>query len=380
MVQRDDGAGTTTWKVRTRGDDGAQLPTYARVRAAFEAYQDQQHDAQEARYKQQAERRAAGEEGALSSNGAAFYPSKMNSVRKQKQVDKREMQHKSRTDALQRLLGDASAQSVAQHYLEWHGDAAANAAASAAGEVGEISEVPEVSARALGTFPDVCVRDVDAARIDALLCALRAPTPGATIVALGRVAATPGRAPGAPLEWGGAARRLLLDEAASRRRVHANEALALELLCRLLAARARPRGVELLAGESALGDDADFLCSVAGCVLACDVTRVIKLDVGHSGRRQHPDTEDAHDGPRSYVAMDRAEIEKLVQKKLGKLARAVAERQGRGWRAALFVWVSTAEAAGLVAEICSEKAPDALILTVHADETLLELVMSSLGR
>ena len=64
-----------------------------------------------------------------------------------------------------------------------------------------------------------------------------------------RLSSAHSESPSHQREWGAAARRLLAGEAAHRRCLHANEALALELMVRLLSERARPRGVELLAGE-----------------------------------------------------------------------------------------------------------------------------------
>ena len=85
----------------------------------------------------------------------------------------------------------------------------------------------------------------------------------------------------------------------------------------------------------------------------------------------------------AHEAMAGDEVDALLRKKLGKLARAVAEHRAAAWRAALFVWAPTAEAAALAERaVCAEgattpAAEDVLVLIAHADEEMLGLVMSN---
>ena len=156
------------------------------------------------------------------------------------------------------------------------------------------------------------------------------------------------------MDWGADARNMLNGELEAMKRVNVSEALAIEILSRVFNERSR---FCLLASETALDDEADFLCSVDDSQLGVDVTRAFAWDIP----------------TRKFVSAPSEMIEQLLQKKLEK-AKAVGVH--RRWKACIWVWVFTKEAAEKAKEVYERSPHSAGVLQVIAlaDEELIPLL------
>lgn len=116
-------------------------------------------------------------------------------------------------------------------------------------------------------FPDVSLHLGHAQAMQAV-AAMHSAAP--ISICLG-VTTPPAHSFSADLLWGRDATRLRCEQMKERQQVHWSEALALEVLGRLFA----HAGLQLLAGEAAVDDDADFVCTLGGKPLGVDVTRAL---------------------------------------------------------------------------------------------------------